>query len=749
MKLRLGLRLGSYEILEPIGAGGMGEVYRAKDLKLDRNIAIKVLQEKLASDPERLRRFEQEARAASALDHPNIITIHDIAESDGIHYIVMQFVDGQTFRELVSEGPLPSEELFRYATQMAEGLAKAHAAGIIHRDLKPENLMVTNDGYVKILDFGLAKLLPQSEVDSDAATMTKEGTVAGAVMGTASYMSPEQALGKPLDARTDIFSFGAVLYEMATGSRAFGGETHAALFDEILHKAPRRPSSLNPAIPDALDVIVQKSLSKNPVERYPSAKEMLADLQTVTASPTSPLSKPEKSIVVLPFTNMSPDPDQEYFCDGMTEEVINALTHVRGLRVVARTSAFSFKGKHEDIREIGRKLNVETVLEGSVRRAGDRLRITAQLITIEDGYHLWSERYDRKLMDVFAIQDEIASTISKKLAKELLADEKTPLVRRPTGNLEAYDLYCRGLYMWNRRDAEGLAKAVEYFQEAIRIDPSYANAYVGLTNAYTLMAIFIARPSELIPKAEAAATRALELDDKLAEAHASYAYLQKFYWDWESGERGLRRALEIRPSYSMAHMWCAELLTQLGRYEDALLEMEKALELDPLPLEIRRMKGWLLYHARRFDEAIHQLEKVLDLDPKFFTAHITLPWICADAGLFKKAIACAKRSVDATNRDQIALASLGYAYGRAGKGQKALDVLKELKERAEQDYVMHTAIAWVHTGLGQNDEAFRCLEKALPEREEILVWINVAPFCDGLRTDPRFRDILRRMNFPM
>lgn len=342
-----------------------------------------------------------------------------------------------------------------------------------------------------------------------------------------------------------------------------------------------------------------------------------------------------------------------------------------------------------------------------------------------------------------------ASTISKKLAKELLDDDETPLVRRPTGNLEAYDLYCRGLYMWNRRDAEGLAKAVEYFQEAIRIDPSYANAYVGLTNAYILMAIFIARPSELIPKAEAAATRALELDEKLAEAHASYAYLKKFYWDWEAGQRGLRRALEISPSYSIAHMWYAELLTQLGRYEDALLEIDQALDLDPLPLEIRRMKGWLLYHARHFDEAIRQLEKVLELDPMFFTAHITLPWVCADAGLFEKAIACAKRSVEVTNRDQIALSSLGYAYGQSGQTQRALEVLKELEERAAQDYVMHTAIAWVHAGLGNKDEAFKCLEKALPEREEILVWIKVAPFCDGLRSGPRFRDILRRLNFPL
>ncbi len=467
--------------------------------------------------------------------------------------------------------------------------------------------------------------------------------------------------------------------------------------------------------------------------------------------PDSPILEAvkQKSIVVLPFENLSPDPDQEYFCDGITEEIINALTHIKSLRVVARTSAFAFKGKHQDIREIGRKLNVETVLEGSVRKAGDRLRITAQLITISDGYHLWSERYDRKLEDVFAIQDEIASTISRKLAKELLRADEAALVPRPTENLDAYDLYCRGLYVWNKRDAEGLNRAVQYFQEATRIDPSFANAYVGLANTYIMLAIFVARPLELIPKAKAAAAKALELDDALAEAHASMGMAKlRFDWDWKAGERGLQRALELKPNYAMAHMWYAELLTKLGRHEDALLEITRALELDPLLLEISRIKGWLLYHARRYDDAIWQLQKVLELDPNFFTAHISLPWVCADAGRYEDAIRCAKRAVDVTGRDQIALASLGYAYGRTGQRQDALAVIKELEERSDREHVNFTVFAWVYIGLGDRDKAFEYLEKALPEREEILVWMKVGPFCDGLRSDPRFGVLLRRMNFP-
>jgi serine/threonine protein kinase/Tfp pilus assembly protein PilF len=745
----IGQTLSHYRITEKLGAGGMGEVYKAHDERLDRDVAIKVLRGALAADPERLRRFEQEARAASALNHPNIVTIYDIGKHGTTSYIAMEYVEGKTLRELVNEGPLPKEKLLRVATQIAEGLAKAHGAGIIHRDLKPENLMVTNDGYVKILDFGLAKLLPQPGPDSDAATITKEGTVAGAVMGTASYMSPEQALGQPLDARTDVFSLGSVLYEMATGRRPFQGETAVALFDAILHKAPASPHSSNPELPSDFDGIIGRALEKDPGKRYSSAKELLEGLNNVRLDSALPQVEDQKSIVVLPFENMSPDPDQEYFCDGITEEIINALAHIKSLRVVARTSAFAFKGKHQDIREIGRKLNVETVLEGSVRKAGDRLRITAQLITISDGYHLWSERYDRKLEDVFAIQDEIASTISRKLAKELLRADEAALVPRPTENLDAYDLYCRGLYVWNKRDAEGLNRAVQYFLEATRIDPSFANAYVGLANTYTTLAVFFARPLELIPKAKAAAAKALELDDNLADAHASYAQIAiNFDWDWKAGERGFQRALELKPSYAMAHMWYAELLTVLGRHEEALLEITRALELDPLPLAISNMKGWLLYHARRYDEAIWQLQKVLELDPKFYNAHICLPWVCADAGRYEDAIRCAKRAVEVTGRDQIALSSLGYAYGRIGQRQDALAVIKELEERSDREPVHFTVIAWVYIGLGDRDKAFEYLEKAFSEREEILVWMKVGPFCDGLRSDPRFGVLLHRMNFP-
>jgi serine/threonine protein kinase len=488
MTLQPGTRLGAYEITTLLGSGGMGQVYKAKDLKLARDVAIKVLREELASDPQRLRRFEQEARSASALNHPNIITIHDIrlrhtssglpaealskergqvGEETDIDFIVMEYVEGQTLREMLAEGQLATKNLLQLTTQIAEGLAKAHSAGIVHRDLKPENLMVTNDGYVKILDFGLAKLLPQPGADSEVATITKEGTVAGAVMGTACYMSPEQALGKPLDARTDVFSLGAVLYEMATGMRPFKGDTPAGLFNEILNKTPSLPSSLNPELPTELDGIIHKDLCKNPGERYPSAGDMLQELKTVTEKPRV---SSKRSIAVLPFDNMSADTEQEYFCDGMAEEIINALTRVENLRVIARTSAFAFKGKHEDVGEIGRRLGVDTLLEGSVRKAGKRLRITAQLIHVEDGSHLWSERYDRELEDVFAIQDEISLNIVDRLKVELVGGERAAISRRAAVDPEVYNLYLLGSYHWNRATQEDMKKSQQYFLEAIARD---------------------------------------------------------------------------------------------------------------------------------------------------------------------------------------------------------------------------------------------------------------------------------------
>jgi serine/threonine protein kinase len=548
-------------------------------------VAIKVLRQDLASDPERLRRFEQEARAASALDHPNIITIHDISESDGVHYIVMQYVDGKTLREVVSEGPLPSETLFRFATQIAEGLAKAHAAGIIHRDLKPENLMVTSDGYVKILDFGLAKLLPQPGVDSEAATITKEGTVGGAVMGTASYMSPEQALGNPLDARSDVFSLGAVLYEMATGKKPFQGETPARLFDQILHEGPASPSSLNKELPGDFDKIIARTLEKDLQKRYASAKELLAGLITIRMDSSSEAPQ-QKSIVVLPFENMSPDPDQEYFCDGMTDEIISDLSKLEALRVISRSSAMTFKGTKKKVRDIASEVNVQYVLEGSVRKAGNNLRITAQLIDASNDAHLWTEKYSGTLEDIFDIQETVSRSIVDALKLKLDPEEDGKISARPITDVRAYECYLQARYHVWRLSEESLERALELLERGFDIIGGNDLLYALKGLIYVHYVSNLMRPPDtyanLIEQARQCAAKALALNPSSAPA----LFIQGLA-SFKSGNplearRYWARAVDIDPNHVDANCMLGYLLAIGGRDLDgSLRRLEKAAKLDP------------------------------------------------------------------------------------------------------------------------------------------------------------------------
>jgi len=757
MTLQPGTRLGHYEITSLLGSGGMGEVYGAKDTKLGRDVAIKVLREELASDPERLRRFEQEARSASALNHPNIITIYDIrlrqgyggqvGKTEDVDFIVMEYVEGKTLRQVLSEGPLPTKKLLQLATQIAEGLAKAHSAGIIHRDLKPENLMVTSDGYVKILDFGLAKLRTAlTTTNSESPTITKEGTVAGAVMGTAGYMSPEQAKGLAVDLRSDQFSLGAILYEMATGKPAFRRDSIAETLSAVLRDQLPSIAVSNPKLPSALSLIVSRCLQKDRENRYETTGELVDEFERVreTSSGVKPSArKSEPSVAVLPFTNMSADPEQDYFCDGMTEEIVNSLAQVKGLRVVARTSAFAFKGKQQDVREIGRRLGAAAVLEGSVRKSGNHLRITSQLIDVANGYHLWSQRYDREMEDLFATQDEIAAKIAKKLEAELRVPESTYHPR----NLDAHDAYLRGRFNWNQGSFEN---SIRFFEQAILEDPAYARAYIGLADAYFWLGfIELLPPKEAYPRAKEALSKARELEPSLAEVHSMLASIKfVFDWDWLEAEAGLRRAIESNPNSAIAHQQYASYLGNLGRLEEAIEEFKLALELEPLEILWKTDLGYFYFAAGRYERALDTLRKALELDPNQPFTLWALGTVYLQKGWYEKSIEEYRRAVSMSEGRSFVSAGLAHAYAVAGRGDEAVKILQAMEGLSKKRYVSSVAKAWIHIGLGSHDRAFQCLEKAYSERATMLVNLLSFPWWDPLRSDPRFQDLLRRMNFP-
>ncbi len=753
--LSSGSQVGHFRIEQEIGRGGMGVVYLARDTKLDRHVAIKSMPRASWGSATAQMRFQREAKLLASLSHPNIAVIHEIIEVEGLTYLILEYVPGDTLAQRLVKGPLKLKETLSIGQQIAEAVSAAHEKGVIHRDLKPGNIKLTPDGRVKVLDFGLAK--PVREAVSRDTTITRDGQL----LGTPTYMSPEQIRGKPVDHRTDIWSFGCVLYEMLTGKTPFEGET---VSDTVAHVLEREPDCqlLPVETPPSIQGLLCRCLEKDPQDRPDSIREAALGIGNVLSpsaiassagAPATPLRQPPsmkhwRRIAVLPFVNMSTDAENEYFGDGLAEELINALAQIEGLRVVARTSAFQFKGQTLDVREIGQRLNAEIILEGSVRKAGNQLRVTAQLIDVADGYHIWSQRYARELADVFAIQDAITEEISGALKVELAADTKRQLAKRHTENVEAYNLYLRGRFYWNKRTSDGFTKAVAAFERALEIDPHYAMAQAGLADCYALMGIYgLLRGRDAMPKARAAALRALEINDVLPGPHGALALVRAIHdHDWQAAERHFQRALTLDPDDAAAHAWRAWfVLIPTGQLEAAETEARHALELDPVNPAIDVTLGFVYHMQCRDDEAVKAYQGVVELDPDHPAANFWLGEAYVALGRYAEAIVAYERLGAAL----WAVAGRALALDLSGKRSTSQKLLDKLTD-AIRDGAPGTAvwIARTYARLGEIDLAFKYFEKAYQDRDTQVIWLKVDPFCASLRSDPRFTSLLRRMNLP-
>jgi serine/threonine protein kinase/tetratricopeptide (TPR) repeat protein len=741
----IGKIVSHYKIISKLGEGGMGVVYTAKDTKLDRMVALKFLPPEATSDTNAKARFLREAKAASALDHNNICTIFEVNETeDGRLFLAMARYEGETLKEKITRGPLPVEQALDITRQVAEGLAKAHEQNIIHRDIKPSNLFLTTDNVLKVLDFGLAKL-------SGLTRLTKEKMT----LGTTSYMSPEQFTGEDVDQRSDIWALGVVLFEMITGEMPFRGDYEQAVMYSIMNETPKPLRSLRPEVPAAVADIVGKMLSRNLNERYQTSAELIADLQSLVRRRESrgEDSSPDDndllpSIAILPFTNLSADPEQEFFCDGIVEEIINALARLNGLRVVARTSAFSYKGQTIDVREIGTRLNVRTLLEGSVRKAGNSVRILVQLVNVEDGCHLWSEKFDRDLDNIFAIQDEISLAIVESLKLRLMGDERERLLGRHTENVDAHIQYLKGRYFWNKRTKEDLNRAFGFFQRAIDLDPHFSLAHAGLADYFVTMGTNNYLPLAVaMNEARKAARTALENNNQLGEAHASLAVIKTWLdWDWKGAEKAYRKALELNPSCAEARHQYSHLLSRLARHQEAIREMKHALRLEPVSLNINACLGQVLFLARRYDDAIEQLQKTIEMDPEFYDGHSWLGMAFLQKGLSEQALAKFEQGRAFSVIQERMNASIAYTYAVTGQENRARKLLAALQGDRSGEKTDYYLTAVVYAGLGEVDRAIADLKQAYEERSvRLFTMVKVDPLLDNLRSDPRFTDLLRAM----
>ena len=786
----IGTTVSHYRILSALGRGGMGVVYKAEDTRLKRTVALKFLSDELSQDPQAVERFRREAQAASSLNHPNVCGIHDVGQHEGRQFIVMELLDGVPLAQHVGGRPLPLDRVLSLGSEIADALAAAHGRGIVHRDIKPANVIVTSRGAAKLLDFGLAR--PDQSLH---ATTTGQLTTPGAVVGTVAYMSPEQVRGEPLDGRTDVFSLGAVLYEMATGRQAFAGPTAGTIHDAILNRDPQTVSSLNPELPSRLADIIGRALEKDRTLRYQNAADLRADLERLrrdlasgrapAPDPAVPSAAPRAwrraawvavavlalaallagasrlvtlpwqadaidSVAVLPFANDSGNADTEYLSDGITESLINDLSRLPGVRVAARSAVFRYKGQSVDPRSAGSDLGVRAVLSGRLLQRGDRFVVRTDLMDVSDGSQIWGGEYSSTAGNVYELQNQLSREISGRLRLRLTSADRERLARSHTENNEAYQLYLRGLFHWNKLNAEGTRRAIEYLNDAVARDPSYALAWAALSDAYSRASFFnVIRPQEIMPKAKAAAARALEIDPDLAEAHMALGYANFTYdWDWPSATRHFDEARRLNPAAVESHASYAFYLTIAGRHDEAILVAERAVERDPVSAARSHALAVQLALARRLDGALRECRRTIELDENFGVAHELLAAVLTAVGRLDEALPAAEKAAALNPVNAISQAHRGFVLARLGRRAEALGVLRELEAASKARYVPASAIAMVHAGLEDRDAAFAWLEKSFEERFNRLAYLGLEPVWDGLRGDPRFDALLDRIGLP-